>query len=302
MRTLNSLLGGIIQFRGAPSNGVSSVNVEKKYMIPNRPESPLDHAARKHDEPILKTVQRAIENKQVLLAYQPIVHANQPDRAAFYEGLIRVIDDTQEVIEAKNFIPIVETLELGRLLDCYALDLGLEALAAEPTLRLSINMSARSIGYPDWMETLEDGLAKDPTAAERLILEITEGSAMLMPDIVNVFMSSLHRRGITFALDDFGAGYTAFRFFKQFQFDIVKIDGQFIKGIDKDADNQVLTQALASIAQQFDMFTVAEHIETAEEMEYLQKAGIDCLQGYYLGRPQVVPEWTEAKYKIANFA
>jgi predicted signal transduction protein with EAL and GGDEF domain len=68
--------------------------------------------------------------------------------------------------------------------------------------------------------------------------------------------------GISFALDDFGAGYTAFRYFRDFFFDMIKIDGQFIRGIASNPDNQVLTQALASIGKHFDMFTVAESVET----------------------------------------
>lgn len=250
---------------------------------------------------IIEMVRSAIERKNILLAYQPIVHSKNPTRPAYYEGLIRILDDKRRIIPAKDFIEVVETMEIGRVIDCLALELGLVALAEEPSLRLAINMSARSIGYPRWMDTLNHGLALDPTIAERLILEITESSAMLMPDIVNVFMGDLHRRGISFALDDFGAGYTAFRFFRDFQFDIVKIDGQFIRNIHKDADNQVLTAALISIAQQFDMFTVAECVEKKEELSYLQEAGIDCLQGYLLGRPETVPVWKEEETSLEGY-
>ncbi len=250
---------------------------------------------------IVEMVRTAIDRKNILLAYQPIVHSKNPTRPAYYEGLIRVLDDRRQIIPAKDFIEIVETMELGRIIDCLALELGLVALAEEPSLRLAINMSARSVGYPRWMDTLNHGLALDPTIAERLILEITESSAMLMPDIVNVFMSDLHRRGISFALDDFGAGYTAFRFFRDFQFDIVKIDGQFIRNIDKDPDNQVLTAALISIAQQFDMFTVAECVEKKEELAFLQEAGIDCLQGYLFGRPETVPIWKEDETSLEGY-
>ncbi len=250
---------------------------------------------------IIEMVRSAIERKNILLAYQPIVHSKNPTRPAYYEGLIRILDDKRRIIPAKEFIEVVETMEIGRVIDCLALELGLVALAEEPSLRLAINMSARSIGYPRWMDTLNHGLALDPTIAERLILEITESSAMLMPDIVNVFMGDLHRRGISFALDDFGAGYTAFRFFRDFQFDIVKIDGQFIRNIHKDADNQVLTAALISIAQQFDMFTVAECVEKKEELSYLQEAGIDCLQGYLLGRPETVPVWKEEETSLDGY-
>jgi len=272
------------------------------FEIPSAPQNPLDYAAGAQTRSIMDTVRNAIKNKHVMLAYQPVVHAKHPTKPAFYEGLIRVLDNNQDIVPAKEFIPIVESMELGRILDCHALELGLTALEQEPTLRLSINMSARSIGYPQWIQILHNRMEQDATIAERLILEVTEESAMVLPDLVTSFMTDLQGYGISFALDDFGAGYTAFRFFKDFQFDIVKIDGQFIKGIHKDADNQVLTAALASISRHFDMFTVAEHVENAEDMEYLQKAGIDCLQGYHIGLPEVIPEWTKSVYNRSAFA
>lgn len=145
------------------------------------------------------------------------------------------------------------------------------------------------------------GLAIDKTIAERLILEITESSTMLMPDLVSVFMTEMQAKGISFALDDFGSGYIAFRYFKDFTFDIVKIDGSFIQGITRNPDNQVLTQALVSIAQQFDMYTVAEFVESKEDADYLASIGIDCLQGYYFGAARIDPEWKSNKgQKIAS--
>jgi EAL domain-containing protein (putative c-di-GMP-specific phosphodiesterase class I) len=131
----------------------------------------------------------------------------------------------------------------------------------------------------------------EPTVGERLILEITESSAMLVPEIVTTFMADLQRQGICFALDDFGAGYTAFRYFKEFLFDLVKIDGQFIRGVARDPDNQVLVQALLMIARQFDMFAVAESVEAAEDAEWLMAQGVDCLQGYLFGAPTTMPAW-----------
>ncbi len=159
-----------------------------------------------------------------------------------------------------------------------SLALGLATLAEQPDLRLSINMSARSIGYQRWIDTLNRGLARDTTIAERLILEITESSAMIVPDLVCVFMVDMHRRRISFALDDFGAEYTSFRYLKEFYFAIVKIDGQFIRNIHQDANNQVLTQALISIDKHFDMLTVAEAVERPEEVSFLISTGIDCMQ------------------------
>ncbi len=254
-------------------------------------ESPFTIAVAEQERRTTDMVRDALRQGRLALAYQPVVAARENGRIAFHEGLIRILDENGRTIPARDFMPVSENSDLGRLIDCAALELGLSTLRREPGVRLSINMSARSIGYPRWNEILRNGLAAERTVAERLILEITEGSAMLMPEIVVAFMDDLHRRGITFALDDFGSGFTAFRHFREFSFDIVKIDGQFIRGVGHDPDNQVLTQALMLIARQFDMFTVAEAVETAEEAAWLAAAGVDCLQGYHFGVPTTRPIW-----------
>lgn len=253
--------------------------------------TPLDIAVRERDRNILKTVETAVRNKQVRLAYQPVVAASQPDSPAFYEGLARVLDETGRTIPAREFIDAIETHEIGRMLDCVALELGLKALIGNPALKLSINMSARSIGYRRWVQTLERGLSGPASLSGRLVLEITESSAMVMPDVVQSFMMGLQSQGISFALDDFGAGYTSFRYLKSFYFDILKIDGQFIRGIDSDPDNQVLVEAMVGIARQFGMFSVAESVETQAEASFLTAAGVDCLQGYLFGAPTLKPHW-----------
>ncbi|WGW04848.1 EAL domain-containing protein [Tropicibacter oceani] len=238
-------------------------------------------------------VRRAIEHRQTMLAFQPVVQASDPGRVAFYEGLIRVLDETGRVIPAAEFITTVEDTEYGRLLDCISLEKGIAELSRVPDLRLSINMSARSIGYKKWMRTLTRGLNGDPTVAERLILEITETSAMMVPELVVTFMRDLQTKGISFAMDDFGAGFTALRHFKDFSFDILKLDGQFTSNIASDPDNQVLVAAMQSIAEQFDMFTVAERVENAADAACLTQLGIDCLQGYYFAAPTVRPAWRQ---------
>lgn len=256
--------------------------------------SPLGVAISDGDRATMSMVRAALETRRLRLAYQPVVLSRDPARVAFHEGLIRILDPTGRVIPAKDFITAVESHEIGREIDCAALEMGLGALARHPGLRLSVNMSARSIGYPKWMKLLRRGLAAGPTVAERLILEITESSAMLVPEIVIAFMAELQHKGIAFALDDFGSGYTAIRYFKDFFFDILKIDGQFVRGIDHDPDNHALTAALLSIGQHFQMFTVAEAVETMAEAECLRALGVDCQQGYLFGAPRMKPDWAEA--------
>ena len=255
--------------------------------------SPFGAAISEGDRATMAMVREAIDTRRLRLAYQPVVLSRDAERVVFHEGLIRVLDPSGRVIPARDFMGAVEGHEMGREIDCAALEFGLATLARHPALRVSINMSARSIGYPRWTRVLKRGLALGPTVGDRLILEITESSAMLVPELVIAFMEDLQARGVAFALDDFGSGYTAIRYFKDFFFDILKIDGQFIRNINADRDNQALTAALISIGKHFEMFTVAEAVETVEEAECLRAMGVDCQQGYLFGAPTVKPAWAE---------
>ena len=253
--------------------------------------SPLGFAIAQADSQTLSMVSAALDTRRLRLAYQPVVMTADTARVGFYEGFIRVLDPTGRAIPARDFIQVVETQELGRRIDCAALQMGLHALARVPGLRLSINMSARSIGYPGWTRILRHALKTHPRLGERLILEISESSAMTVPEIVIAFMNDMQKSGISFALDDFGAGFMVPRYFRNFLFDMVKIDGQFTRGADHTPDNQVMIEALVALARNFDMFTVAEGVETVAEAEYLRAAGVDCLQGYLFGSPTVKPDF-----------
>lgn len=265
----------------------------KRASMPEGGEDPLSAAVVSRDRSTLDMVAEAVKHDQTMLAYQPVMQAMPPHGVAFYEGYIRVLDATGRVIPAREFMHVVQDKEIGRELDCLALQHGLRALLKSPQIRLSINMSARSIGYRRWSKVLENFLKKDATIGERLVLEITEASAMDTPELVIDFMDRMQKHGIAFALDNFGAGTTAIGHFREFFFDAVKIDGQFIRGICTNPDNQAVTRALVGIAKQFDMLIVAESVETQQEAEYLVSIGVDCLQGFLYGAPAVSPPWLE---------
>lgn len=241
-------------------------------------------------------VSTAIEAGRADLAFQPVVEAVRPERTAYHEGLIRLFDPQGGIITADQFMSVVETNQLGRVLDRVALERGLEALYRNPTLRISLNMSVRSIGDVEWLDTLRTRLDRDPTAAERLIIEITERSAIMFPGYVSSFMDTLRNWGISFALDDFGAGYTSFRQLRDLQFDIIKIDGSFCRGIHADPDNRVLAEALIGIGRHFDCLTVGEMVEQQEDANFLTGIGIDCLQGWLFGAPVLRPDWTAVDF------
>jgi EAL domain-containing protein (putative c-di-GMP-specific phosphodiesterase class I) len=243
------------------------------------------------DLAMIDTVVSAIRQGRVTLAFQPVMQARDRGKVAFHEGLARITDAAGNLLPAGAFMGAIEHTELGRDLDTLALLHGLRVLHRNPSLRLSINMSARSVDHPDWNDTLAAWLDRNDTIAERLILEITESSAIQNPQEVTRFMARWKRRGVCFAMDDFGAGYTALRFFKDFRFDIIKINGAFVEGIARCPDNRAVTAALVSIARHFDMLTVAERVETEEDAQALLALGVDCLQGYHFATPRLRPEW-----------
>ena len=277
--------------------------MQKKQMmsLPVGADNPLNAAVASRDRGTLDMVAQAIKNNQAMLAFQPVVIAGDPGRVGFYEGLIRVLDETGRIIPAREFMPIVERAELGREIDVVALNLGLKTLHKNPSLRLSINMSARSIGYHRWMQTLQRWIKRDSTLGERLILEITESSAMDQPELVIDFMARLRRSNISFALDDFGSGYTALKYLKNFLFDVLKIDMMFCDGIAEDPDMQVLTRAITDIGQHFDMLVVAEGVERQADADMLTQMGVDCLQGYYFAAPSIRPDWLRDEKKNKRF-
>jgi len=264
---------------------------EMRADMPEGSDTPLNAAVVSRDRSTLDMVADAVQHGQTLMAYQPVMQARPPHQVAFYEGLIRVPDATGRVIPARDFIPLVENTDLGRALDCAALESGLRSLTRFPSLRLSINMSARSIGYARWGNMLHRFLKKDKTLGERLILEISEVSAMSMPELVVDFMNGMQDRNVAFALDEFGAGETAIRHFREFFFDAVKIDGQFVRGIHANPDNQAVARALVAVARQFEMLVVAASVETVQDAEFLSSLGVDCFQGYLFGTPSVRPPW-----------
>jgi EAL domain-containing protein (putative c-di-GMP-specific phosphodiesterase class I) len=260
--------------------------------LPEGGENPLDYAVAQRDKSTLTMVRDAVDHKQTLMAYQPVIRDVSSNSVAFHEGLIRVLDPTGRVIPAREFMSVVETTQLGREIDVLSLRAGMMALQQNPNLRISINMSARSIGFKAWTSMMNRWLSRDATLGERLILEISEQSAMLMPELVADFINNMQDQGVCFALDNFGSGYTAIRYFKDLYFDILKIDGQFTRGISKNAENRALITVMVSIAENFDMVTVAEQVENKEDSAMLRELGIDCQQGYLFGGPTTRPYWS----------
>ena len=238
-------------------------------------------------------VAQALAQGRVGFHYQPVVQARSPRTPAFFEVLARLTTPSGELLPAGSFLPAVEGGPLGRAIDRLALAHALKVLRASPGLRLSINMSPLSMGDEQWLEILAAAARDGSGACGRLILEITEAAAIEDAGQTIDFMNHVRASGCAFALDDFGAGATGFKYFRDFRFDMVKIDGSFVEGVAKARDAQVLIECLAAVARHFEMLTVAERVEEPADADWLRGLGIDCLQGWLYGRPSPVAAMPE---------
>ncbi len=253
--------------------------------------SPLDVAEAAQDRETIAQVASALKERRMRLAFQPAVYAADPTIIGYFEGFIRLLNRRDMVIPARDFMGAVEQHELGREIDCAALRMGLMTMQRNPQIRVSINMSARSVGYRGWGTILRKALRDSPRLGHSLILEINESSAMQVPDVLRPFMEEMRSHGIVFALDDFGAGMLSLRLLRELRFEIAKLDGSLVKSVDTSPDGQVVARAAIALAQEMGMYLSAEAVETEGEANWLREAGVGCLQGYLFGAPTVTPDF-----------
>ena len=264
--------------------------------------SPLDAAISAQDRETLTLVAGALRERRMRLAFQPVVYAADPSVIGFFEGYIRLLNLRDQVIPARDFMAAVEQRELGREIDCAALQMGLMAMQRNPQIRVSVNMSARSVGYQPWVTILRKALRETPKLGYNLILEINEASAIQVPDVLRSFMAEMRGHGIVFALDDFGAGMTSLRLLHEMRFEIAKVDGVLVREVDRLPDQQVMARSAIALAQEMGMYVVAEEVETEGEANWLREAGVGCMQGYLFGAPTVTPDFRAFRHGRPNLS
>ncbi len=235
-------------------------------------------------------VTEAMKDERLVFAYQPIVDAVSHEVNS-YECLLRMYSPEGELIPAGHFVPVVERLGLMRTLDRRSLDLTLQTLEMNPEVTLAFNISGVTAADRGWLRTLIARLKDRSELASRLVVEITETAALHDLEDSARFVSIMRDLGCQVAIDDFGAGYTTFRHLKALTVDIVKIDGSFVRGLADNMENQLFIRNLLSLARAFNLVTIAECVETLEDAEILAREGVDLLQGYYFGKPEVAPAW-----------
>ena len=187
---------------------------------------------RKKSITIAEQITHALKNNMIMLAYQPIVDSNSRI-PVMYESLLRMKRPNGQILFADQFIPVAEKLGLIRLLDRRASELAVHAISEHKSVRLTLNVSGLTATDTIWLKAFLDLLAQHKEVAEALTIEITETVAINELEDSIRFVSTLRNLGCKVAVDDFGAGYTSFQNLKYLTFDMVKIDGAYIRGIHK---------------------------------------------------------------------
>jgi EAL domain-containing protein (putative c-di-GMP-specific phosphodiesterase class I) len=163
------------------------------------------------------------------------------------------------------------------------LELALARLQQDQAVHLSINVSAATLHDPDWPDRLRNAVRLGPGSAERLIIEITETSALVNIEATCTAITAMKSLGIRVAMDDFGAGHTSFKNLRRLGFDLVKIDGAFIQNVARSPDDRFFVRTLLDLARHLNIGTVAEWVEDAETAYLLAEWGVDYAQGNFFG-------------------
>ncbi|OGA22239.1 MAG: hypothetical protein A3I02_04270 [Betaproteobacteria bacterium RIFCSPLOWO2_02_FULL_67_26] len=230
----------------------------------------------------------ALENNLMDLQFQG-VYATDNRALAHFEVLVRMRDkdDPSVLVMPGQFIPMAE--KSGKILDIdrWVLRESIQMLAELSGIpALAVNISGRSFDEPMLPQYIAEQLKHYGVAPRRLMVELTETSAVSDLHDAQRFIEALHQTGCGVSLDDFGTGFSSFAYLKHLQVDSVKIDGLFIRNLPNESDNQLFVKAIVTVARGLHKTTIAECVEDEETLVMLRNFGVDCVQGYYLEKPR----------------
>jgi diguanylate cyclase (GGDEF)-like protein/PAS domain S-box-containing protein len=233
-------------------------------------------------------IRLAIKQLEFVLHYQPEV-LSKTGKPSAVEALIRWMHPEQGLLGPDKFIGLAEhrglIMPIGRWVIEEALRQARRWRDAGVSVPVAVNLSAAQFKQKDLVEHIIGELDKNGLSGEMLELELTE--SLFMEDVATT-TKTLHRLkdlGITLAVDDFGTGYSSLSYLKRYPIDKIKIDKSFIRDIPADNDNITITRAIINLAESLNLRVVAEGVETAEQMEFLEHLNCDYIQGFLISRP-----------------
>ncbi|MCP5471658.1 MAG: EAL domain-containing protein [Sinobacteraceae bacterium] len=242
----------------------------------------------------LQKLQTALKDQRFELYVQPIVPAvvaaaGTGDGPAL-EVLVRMKDETGVEVQPLEFIRAAERYRLMGLIDRWVVQQTIDAIV-DGTLQVpegrcvAINISGQTLGDTQFLEFVVDGLDRSGLAPSQLCFEMTETAVVANLDHARRFVGVLHGMGCRFALDDFGSGVGSFSNLRSLPLDYLKIDGSFIRNLDRDSVNQAMVTAMIKLARTLNFKVIAEQVEDNAALDVVRQMGVDFVQGYAISRP-----------------
>nr|WP_276316706.1 EAL domain-containing protein [Halomonas flagellata] len=242
------------------------------------------------DRALGEALRRALTHEELRLVYQPQFDASDPDRLVGAEALLRWEDPEKGEISPVRFIPIAERTdlitELGqRVVALLCEQVGAWRAAGLVPPPISLNVSPKDFRGGQFTSELFRSMARHGVTADQLQVELTESTLTEHSDIVSQEIQRLHAKGIELAIDDFGTGFSSLVNLKRLPLAELKIDKSFVDGLGDNEHDEAIGRASLAMAQAFGLRTVAEGVESQEQLAWLQAHACDRIQGLLLSRP-----------------
>ncbi|SDJ68875.1 PAS domain S-box-containing protein/diguanylate cyclase (GGDEF) domain-containing protein [Bradyrhizobium sp. Rc2d] len=242
-------------------------------------EREMDHQAQKRREMELD-LRRAFANGEFELHYQPLIDI-ACDKISGFEALLRWRHPEKGMISPAEFIPVAEDLGLITLIGEWVLREGCNEAAKWPReIKLAVNLSPVQFRSRNLVQVVISALASSGLSPNRLELEITESVFLEESDANLAILHQLRQLGISISMDDFGTGYSSLSYLRSFPFDKIKIDRSFIKDLTKRSDCIAIVRAISGLGRSLNITTVAEGVETVDQLDRLRDEGCDEVQGF----------------------
>jgi diguanylate cyclase (GGDEF)-like protein/PAS domain S-box-containing protein len=241
----------------------------------------------------LQRIERALEEDRFVLHAQPIVDLARGE-VVQHEVLLRMLDEHDDAIPPGAFLPVAERFGTIGAIDRWVLRTAIREMgtvrAAGGRLPLAVNVSGGSAGDPELVDLIATELALAGVDPCDLVVELTETAAVADIPRARRFAEAVRELGCRFALDDFGAGFGSFYYLKHLPFDVLKIDGEFVKHAETNPTDRLVISAVTEIARGLGKRTVAEFVPDDAAIGLLLRHGVDFGQGHHLGRPRPLRE------------
>jgi diguanylate cyclase (GGDEF)-like protein/PAS domain S-box-containing protein len=258
--------------------------------------SARDEALARHTGEIqwLQKLQSALKENRFQLYHQPIVPAyGQNGGGPAMEVFVRLQDEAGHEVPPSEFVRAAERYRLMSLVDRWVVQttlaaLGRGALPIPANRSVAINVSGQTLGDVQFLEFVVECLDSTGVTPSQVCFEITETAVVANLDHARRFVGVLHGMGCQFALDDFGSGVGSFSNLKNLPMDYLKIDGSFMRNLARDSVNQAMVTAMIKLARTLNFKVIAEQVEDEAGLEAARRMGVDYIQGYAVGRPQLL--------------